>query len=156
MIILKYCSSPPPPQHPKVSKHCSSCSLNFALYFCPVCRLYDDVDKQQFHCEKCGLCRYGNQTLVHSISLGVRGRERGRKRRRGGKGEGEGGRESEEGKERGGGREGERRGRGGEEEGREWRRRKGLHICCSNLHVGLVVVRTCTIVTSVDSVFLWP
>lgn len=69
----------------------------------------------------------------------------------------EGGREPEEGKRkrrRKGGRE-ERTGR--KEEGKgESGRRKGLHICYSNLHVGLVVVRTCTIVTSVDSVFLWP
>ena len=26
-------------------------------YFCYECKLFDDEDKQQFHCEGCGICR---------------------------------------------------------------------------------------------------
>ena len=26
-------------------------------YFCGTCKLFDDVDKGQFHCDGCGICR---------------------------------------------------------------------------------------------------
>ncbi|CAL1529500.1 unnamed protein product [Lymnaea stagnalis] len=42
----------------KVCKECCNCGITFGEYFCPVCRLYDD-NKDQFHCEKCGICRVG-------------------------------------------------------------------------------------------------
>ena len=42
----------------QVRKRCKKCDVEFGRYFCEVCRLYDDVDKKQFHCEQCGICRY--------------------------------------------------------------------------------------------------
>ncbi|KAL4236129.1 RING finger and CHY zinc finger domain-containing protein 1 [Mactra antiquata] len=45
----------------EVNKNCSSCGIEFGKYFCVKCRLYDDADKGQFHCDGCGLCRVGGQ-----------------------------------------------------------------------------------------------
>lgn len=42
-----------------VSNNCELCGIQFAIYYCEVCRLYDDIDKGQFHCNKCGMCRIG-------------------------------------------------------------------------------------------------
>ncbi len=42
----------------QVGEKCVECGILFGRYFCAVCRLYDDADKGQFHCDKCGLCRY--------------------------------------------------------------------------------------------------
>ena len=34
-------------------------------YFCYECKLYDDEDKQQFHCDGCGICRVSlSQTIL--------------------------------------------------------------------------------------------
>ena len=41
----------------QVSNLCSECDLTFGKYYCEVCHLYDNKDKGQFHCDKCGLCR---------------------------------------------------------------------------------------------------
>ena len=30
-----------------------------SAHFCSVCKLFDDTDKGQFHCEGCGICRLG-------------------------------------------------------------------------------------------------
>lgn len=35
--------------------------LPFLQYFCPHCKLFDDEDKGQFHCDGCGLCRLGGR-----------------------------------------------------------------------------------------------
>ena len=40
---------------------CAACGAVLGAYFCGVCRLYDDVDKGQFHCEGCGICRVGGR-----------------------------------------------------------------------------------------------
>jgi len=50
-----------------VAASCSSCDIIFgAAYFCPICRLYDDKDKKQFHCDGCGICRVGGgDNFVH-------------------------------------------------------------------------------------------
>jgi len=41
---------------------CKQCGVVFgSAHFCRVCRLYDDVDKGQFHCEGCGICRVGGR-----------------------------------------------------------------------------------------------
>lgn len=42
-----------------VSQFCLNCNICFGLYFCNKCNLFDDVDKGQFHCDKCGFCRIG-------------------------------------------------------------------------------------------------
>ena len=41
----------------QVASSCVKCLVLFARYYCSVCHLYDDVDKGQFHCEGCGICR---------------------------------------------------------------------------------------------------
>ena len=41
-----------------MQKACEKCDTEFGWYFCEKCRLYDDEDKGQFHCEGCGLCRF--------------------------------------------------------------------------------------------------
>lgn len=43
-----------------ISQYCKKCNTCFGLYFCKVCRLFDDVDKGQYHCDKCGICRVSN------------------------------------------------------------------------------------------------
>ena len=43
-----------------VSNECidQNCRTKFGdKYFCGICKLYDDVDKGQFHCDGCGICR---------------------------------------------------------------------------------------------------
>nr|CAB3265498.1 RING finger and CHY zinc finger domain-containing protein 1 [Phallusia mammillata] len=44
-----------------ISNKCISCHVKFGNYFCAICRLYDDKDKGQFHCELCGICRVGGR-----------------------------------------------------------------------------------------------
>lgn len=43
-----------------VSQHCRTCNIEFARYFCQVCKFYDDTPgKEAYHCEYCGICRVG-------------------------------------------------------------------------------------------------
>lgn len=44
-----------------VAQTCRGCQVVFGTYFCPVCRFFDNVDKGQFHCEGCGICRVGGR-----------------------------------------------------------------------------------------------
>ncbi|XP_070195947.1 RING finger and CHY zinc finger domain-containing protein 1-like isoform X2 [Littorina saxatilis] len=44
-----------------VTKLCESCGCEFGKYYCEVCRLFDNKDRQQFHCQQCGLCRVGGR-----------------------------------------------------------------------------------------------
>lgn len=45
-----------------VSNKCINCKIQFANYFCQICRLYDDDrTKNIFHCDDCGLCRIGKR-----------------------------------------------------------------------------------------------
>jgi len=44
-----------------VRETCEECGLKFGKYFCFDCKLYDDEDKQQFHCDGCGICRVGGR-----------------------------------------------------------------------------------------------
>lgn len=41
------------------SSSCQQCLIRFGIYCCLICKLHDDIDKEQYHCEKCGLCRIG-------------------------------------------------------------------------------------------------
>ena len=45
----------------KKQQICENCGLNMGSYFCEICCLYDNTDKGQFHCEKCGICRVGGK-----------------------------------------------------------------------------------------------
>jgi len=44
-----------------VAKNCVECQVEFASYFCSICRLYDDEDKKQYHCDGCKICRIGGR-----------------------------------------------------------------------------------------------
>lgn len=56
----------------QVQKSCEKCDTVFGWYFCEVCRLYDDEDKGQFHCEGCGLCRVGGKDkFFHCDKCGI-------------------------------------------------------------------------------------
>lgn len=35
--------------------------LFFFQYYCGLCKLFDDEDRQQYHCDGCGLCRVGGR-----------------------------------------------------------------------------------------------
>jgi len=52
---------------------CTSCGASFGAYFCAVCNLYDDdTTKQQFHCDKCGICRVGGRdNFFHCDTCGA-------------------------------------------------------------------------------------
>ncbi len=41
----------------QVAESCVQCSVKFARYVCLVCNLFDDAEKGQYHCAKCGICR---------------------------------------------------------------------------------------------------
>ena len=44
------------------SNKCINCGVKFGNYYCNICNLYDDdTSKEQFHCEKCGICRIGGR-----------------------------------------------------------------------------------------------
>ncbi|GFH12102.1 uncharacterized protein HaLaN_07730, partial [Haematococcus lacustris] len=56
-VMCALCSSVQP-----VGSHCSSCGISFGLYSCLQCNFFDDdITKQQFHCDKCGICRVGGR-----------------------------------------------------------------------------------------------
>lgn len=57
---------------PPIEK-CDKCDTSFgSAYFCPICRLYDDEDKGQFHCNGCGLCRVGGKdNYIHCDTCGL-------------------------------------------------------------------------------------
>lgn len=44
-----------------VTERCTKCQTHFAKYFCSICNMFDDRDRQQFHCDGCGLCRVGGR-----------------------------------------------------------------------------------------------
>eukprot|EP00730_Choanoeca_flexa_P011486 TRINITY_DN2632_c0_g1_i2.p1 TRINITY_DN2632_c0_g1~~TRINITY_DN2632_c0_g1_i2.p1 ORF type:complete len:428 (+),score=51.43 TRINITY_DN2632_c0_g1_i2:77-1360(+) len=50
-----------------LSEACQRCGQRFGRYFCPLCRFYDDnIDKHQFHCHGCGICRVGpREKFIH-------------------------------------------------------------------------------------------
>ena len=39
------------------SQTCSSCGARMSEYFCFKCKHFTGVDKNPFHCDKCGICR---------------------------------------------------------------------------------------------------
>ena len=67
-VVCRSCDTEQPP-----GPSCSECGHNFGTYFCAVCRLYDDdVSKQQFHCDKCGICRVGGRdNFFHCDTCGA-------------------------------------------------------------------------------------
>ena len=37
-------------------------TFDFFQYFCLECKLFDDENKEQYHCKGCGICRIGDQS----------------------------------------------------------------------------------------------
>jgi hypothetical protein len=45
-----------------VGEACTGCGAAFGAYACTRCPFYDDdLDKQTFHCDDCGICRVGGR-----------------------------------------------------------------------------------------------
>ena len=44
-----------------VGKTCIQCGTEFGKFFCGECRIFDDEDRGQYHCEKCGACVSGGR-----------------------------------------------------------------------------------------------
>ena len=45
-----------------VSQQCQQCHVAFGAYSCMECVFFDDnVEKKQFHCGECGICRVGGR-----------------------------------------------------------------------------------------------
>lgn len=40
---------------------CRSCGVAFGSYVCLRCCFFDDVDRGQYHCDDCGICRVGGR-----------------------------------------------------------------------------------------------
>lgn len=55
-IMCSVCETKQP-----VQQNCSNCGILFGQYFCGKCKLIDDEDKKQYHCEGCGICRVGGR-----------------------------------------------------------------------------------------------
>jgi RING finger/CHY zinc finger protein 1 len=67
MIQCQGCGAEQPP-----GSTCSTCGLCMGRYFCSVCNLFDDEDKQQFHCSDCGICRVGGrENFFHCQTCGA-------------------------------------------------------------------------------------
>jgi len=51
-----------------VGRSCGGCGVEFAKYFCEVCRFFDDNPaKKIYHCEKCGICRVGEGVGIDNV-----------------------------------------------------------------------------------------
>lgn len=56
----------------KVSDRCANCQIKFGNYSCLICRMFDDTDKQQFHCEFCRICRVGGkENFFHCMKCNI-------------------------------------------------------------------------------------
>ncbi|XP_058448554.1 RING finger and CHY zinc finger domain-containing protein 1 [Malaya genurostris] len=45
----------------RVQAECEQCGVRFGRYTCLVCNLFDDEDRNQYHCDGCGICRVGGR-----------------------------------------------------------------------------------------------
>lgn len=43
-----------------VSNKCIQCNIKMATYYCDICHLFDSSNRVINHCDKCGICRIGN------------------------------------------------------------------------------------------------
>mmetsp|Transcript_109242 Transcript_109242/g.319791 ORF Transcript_109242/g.319791 Transcript_109242/m.319791 type:complete len:270 (-) Transcript_109242:163-972(-) len=57
-VVCQSCLTRQPP-----GRDCISCGQVFGEYYCKDCNFWDDdgIQKQVFHCEKCGICRVGGR-----------------------------------------------------------------------------------------------
>ena len=48
------------------SNKCINCGIEFAEYYCNICKLWKSLDTDSFHCEKCNLCWLGKKNeFIH-------------------------------------------------------------------------------------------
>jgi RING finger/CHY zinc finger protein 1 len=63
----RYCLSIQP-----IGKQCNECGKTMGTYYCEICKLLDLVDKKQFHCDSCGICRIGGRDeTYHCDKCGI-------------------------------------------------------------------------------------
>ncbi|KAL4565079.1 hypothetical protein LXL04_029162 [Taraxacum kok-saghyz] len=56
-VVCMICNTEQP-----VDQICGNCGVKMGEYFCEICKLFDDdTSKQQFHCNDCGICRFGGR-----------------------------------------------------------------------------------------------
>ncbi|RYR76325.1 hypothetical protein Ahy_A01g000923 isoform B [Arachis hypogaea] len=56
-VVCAVCDTEQP-----VAQVCTNCGVRMGEYFCDICKFFDDdIGKQQFHCDDCGICRVGGQ-----------------------------------------------------------------------------------------------
>ncbi|CAH3107455.1 unnamed protein product [Porites lobata] len=47
------------------SQNCSGCGEQMSAYFCFICKHFTGVEKNPFHCDKCGICRIHKDKSFH-------------------------------------------------------------------------------------------
>uniref|UniRef100_M0ZX69 PGPD14 n=1 Tax=Solanum tuberosum TaxID=4113 RepID=M0ZX69_SOLTU len=53
-----------------VQQKCIQCGVCMGKYFCSKCNFFDDdVSKNQYHCDKCGICRLISFSYCTSLSV---------------------------------------------------------------------------------------
>jgi RING finger/CHY zinc finger protein 1 len=56
-VICLVCDTEQP-----VAQVCYNCGVCMGEYFCSACKFFDDdVDREHFHCQDCGICRVGGK-----------------------------------------------------------------------------------------------
>jgi RING finger and CHY zinc finger domain-containing protein 1 len=56
-VVCALCNTRQP-----VAGSCNSCGVAFGAYSCLKCNFFDDdLERKQFHCEECGICRVGGR-----------------------------------------------------------------------------------------------
>ncbi|GJZ62015.1 E3 ubiquitin protein ligase MIEL1-like protein [Tanacetum coccineum] len=56
-VICELCST-----EQQAAQICTKCGVKMGEYFCDICKFYeDDISKEQFHCNECGICRIGGR-----------------------------------------------------------------------------------------------
>ncbi|XP_022791407.1 uncharacterized protein LOC111330747 [Stylophora pistillata] len=47
------------------SAKCRSCGAKMSAYFCGICKHFTSIDKNPYHCDKCGICRIHKDKSFH-------------------------------------------------------------------------------------------
>ncbi|KAG5101307.1 hypothetical protein JHK84_046276 [Glycine max] len=67
-VICSVCDTEQP-----VAQVCTNCGVKMGEYFCNICKFFDDdVEKEQFHCDDCGICSRvgGRDNFFHCKKCG--------------------------------------------------------------------------------------
>ena len=44
-----------------VSNKCINCEIEFGIYYCKICNLYENINTEIYHCNECNICRKGKK-----------------------------------------------------------------------------------------------